>query len=226
MTADRTIFEAMKGELQRVHQLQSAPLGLTLDAAIPRVGAFGSPLGNVVAAALLEAVPGADVAAINNAARGLRADVAEGPVTFGRLYDVFPFDNRIAQIKLTGADLGQWVAGEIRQGRRGWLGVSGFDVRPSCDADGLHVDLFRAGRRIHDDERLLAVTVGGPTLSGSLASSAPVAGVGPIGNAPIVREVVEDWFRRLAHAAPGELDRALHRSTDVPPAPDVDCRPR
>ena len=96
--------------------------------------------------ALREAVPGADVAAINNAARGLRADLAGGPLTFGRLYDVFPFDNRIARITLTGADLGQWVAGEIRQGRRGWLGVSGVDVRPSCVADGLHVELFRGGR--------------------------------------------------------------------------------
>ena len=48
-----------------------------------------------------------------------RADLPDGPITFGRLYDVFPFDNRIARITLSGAELGRWLAGEIRQGRRG-----------------------------------------------------------------------------------------------------------
>src|SRR4026208_222500 len=93
-----------------------------------------------------------------------------------------------------GGELGRWLAREISQGRRGWLGISGVDVRTSCRADGLHVDLFRGSWPLHDDARRLAVTIGGPTLSGNLASSDPVAGVGPIGKAPVVREVVEDWF--------------------------------
>jgi len=168
-------------------------------------------------------VPGADVAAINNAARGLRADLAEGPLTVGRLYDVFPFDNRIARITLTGAELGRWLAGEISQGRRGWLGISGVDVRTSCRADGLHVDLFRGSGPIHDDDRLLAVTIGGPTLSGNLASSDPVAGIGPVGNAPVVREAVEDWFRRLGHSARNQLEHATHRSPTYADAPVSDC---
>ena len=109
----------MAPALQRVHALQATPLGVSLDAPIPRAGDVGSPLGNLFAEALRDAVPGADVAAVNNAARGLRADLPEGPLTFGRLYDVFPFDNRIARITLSGAELGRWVADEIRQGRRG-----------------------------------------------------------------------------------------------------------
>jgi 2',3'-cyclic-nucleotide 2'-phosphodiesterase (5'-nucleotidase family) len=225
VTNDEAVVRAMAAELHRVHQLQSAPLGVALDVAIPRVGTLGSPLGNLFASALLEAVPGADVAAVNNAARGLWADLSAGPVTFGRLYDVFPFDNRIAQINLTGAELGRWVAGEIRQGRRGWLGISGFDVRASCLADGLHVDLFRGAGRIHDEDRLLAVTIGGPTLSGSLASSGPVAGVGPIGNAPVVREVVEDWFRRLGPSAHSQLE-AAHRTAAFADGQVAECAAR
>ena len=190
---------------------------------IQRAGDLGSPLGNLFAEALRDAVPGADVAAINNAARGLWADFPEGPVTFGRLYDVFPFDNRIARITLTGAELGRWLAGEIRQSRRGWLGIAGVELRASCLADGLHVDLFRGAKRIHDDDRLLAVTIGAPTLSGGLASPAPLGGVGPIGNAPVVREVVEDWFRRLGHPAQGQLDDATHRSPAFADAQIADC---
>ena len=181
-------------------------------------------IGNLFADALRDAVPGADVAVINNAARGLRADLPDGPITFGRLYDVFPFDNRVARITVTGAELGRWLAAEIRQGRRGALGISGVAVRASCLADGIHVDLLRTGGRpIHDDDRLLAVTIGAPTLSGSLASPAPLGGVGPTENAPVVREVVEDWFRRLGHLSQGRLDDATHRGPEYADAQTVDC---
>jgi 5'-nucleotidase len=223
VASDAAIVQAMAPALQRVHQLQATSLGISLDVPVPRVSAFGSPLGNLFAEALRAAVPGADVAAINNAARGLRADLAAGPLTVGRLYDVFPFDNRVARITLTGAELGRWLAGEIAQGRRGWLGISGIDVRTSCRADGLHVDLFRGTAPIHDDDRLLAVTIGGPTLSGSLASSDPVAGVGPIGNAPVVREAVEDWFRGLGHSARSQIEDVTHRSSAFADAQVVDC---
>jgi 2',3'-cyclic-nucleotide 2'-phosphodiesterase (5'-nucleotidase family) len=223
VTNDPAVVRAMTAALQRVHELQATTLGVSLDVPIRRVGEFGSPLGNLFAEALREAVPGADVAAVNNAARGLWADLPEGPITFGRLYDVFPFDNRIARITLSGAELGRWLAGEIRQGRRGWLGLSGIDARASCQADGLHVDLFRGASRIRDDDRLLAVTIGAPTPSGSLASPAPLGGVGPIGNAPVVREVVEDWFRRLGHPARGQLHDVTHRSPEHADAQTVDC---
>jgi 5'-nucleotidase len=224
VTPDPAIVQAMAPALQRVHELQATTLGVSLDAPIRRVGDLGSPLGNLFADALREAVPGADIAVINNAARGLWADLPDGPITFGRLYDVFPFDNRIVRITLSGAELGRWLVSEIRQGRRGMLGISGVGVRASCLADGLHVDLLRtAGPPIHDGDRLLAVTIGAPTLSGSLASPAPLGGVGPTENAPVVREVVEDWFRRLGHLAQGQLDDAIHRRPDHPDAQTVDC---
>ncbi|HEV8208989.1 MAG TPA: bifunctional UDP-sugar hydrolase/5'-nucleotidase [Vicinamibacterales bacterium] len=223
VASDPTIDTAMAPALERVHQLQATSLGVSLDVPVSRAGTIGSPLGNLFAEALRAAVPGADVAAINNAARGLRADLAAGPLTVGRLYDVFPFDNRIARITLTGAELRRWLGGEISQGRRGGLGISGVDVRTSCRADGLHVDLFRGSGPVHDDDRLLAVTIGGPTLSSNLASSDPVAGIGPIGNAPVVREVVEDWFRRLGPSARSRLDEAVRRSPAFAEAPLLDC---
>jgi 5'-nucleotidase len=224
VTPDPAIVQAMARALQRVHELQATTLGVSLEAPIRRVGDLGSPLGNLFAEALRDAVPGADVAVINNAARGLRADLPDGPITFGRLYDVFPFDNRIVRISLSGAELGRWLAGEMRQSRRSALGISGVGVRARCLADGIHVDLLRTpGRPIHDEDRLLAVTIGAPTLSGSLASPAPLGGVGPTENAPVVREVVEDWFRRLGHLAQGQLDEVTHRRPQYADAQTVDC---
>jgi 5'-nucleotidase len=223
VTSDPAIVRAMAPALQRVNELQATSLGVSLDAPIERAGIAGSPLGNVFAEALRAAVPGAEVAAINNAARGLRADLPEGPVTFGRLYDVFPFDNRVARLTLSGAQLRRWLAVEIAQGRRGSLGISGVDVRVDCQADGLHVELFRRSGPIRDDDRLLAVTIGGPTLSGNLASSDPVAGIGPIGNAPVVREQVEDWFRRLGRSPQSQLSDVAHRSQAFVDAPIGGC---
>jgi 2',3'-cyclic-nucleotide 2'-phosphodiesterase (5'-nucleotidase family) len=216
VTPDPAVVQAIAPALQRVHQLQATTLGVSLDFPVGRVGDQGSPLGSLFADALRDAVPGADVAVINNAGRGLWADLPDGPMTFGRLYDVFPFDNRVERITLSGAELGRWLVGEIRQGRRGSLGISGVDVRATCLADGLHVDLLRAAGEIHDEDRLLAVTIGAPTLSGSLASAAPPAGLGPstsLGtgpteNAAVVREVVEDWFRRAGRLAHGKLNEA------------------
>ena len=73
----RRSCSAMAPALQRVHDLQATPLGVSLDAPIQRAGTLGSPLGNLFAEALRAAVPGADVAAVNSAARGLRADLPE-----------------------------------------------------------------------------------------------------------------------------------------------------
>jgi 5''-nucleotidase/2'',3''-cyclic phosphodiesterase and related esterases len=135
--SDRTVEGAMAPALERVRQLQATTLGRSLDVPIPRGSELGSPLGNVFADALRQAVHGANVAVVNTATRGLWADLPAGPLTFGRLYDVFPFDNRIARVTMSGAELRGWVANEIGQGRRSGLGISGADVRIGCLADGL-----------------------------------------------------------------------------------------
>jgi 5'-nucleotidase len=223
VTTDPAIVQAMAAALERVHDLQAATLGVSLDAPIRRAGDRWSPLGNLFAEALRDAVPGADVAVLNNAARGLRADLSDGPITLGRLYDVFPFDNRIVRINMTGAQFGRWLAGEIRQGRRGALGISGVGVQASCLADGIHVDLFRTAGRIHDEDRLLVVTIGFPTPSGSVASAAPPGSVEPNDDAPIVRHVVEDWLRRPGRTAQSQIDDASDQRPEYDAAQTAGC---
>jgi 2',3'-cyclic-nucleotide 2'-phosphodiesterase (5'-nucleotidase family) len=224
VTPDPAIVQAMAPARERVRRLQATTLGVSLDVPIRRAGDFGSPLGNLFAHALREAVPGADVAVINNAARGLRADLSDGPITFGRLYDVFPFDNRVVKVTLTGAELGRWLAIEIREGRRNELGISGVGMRATCLEGGIHIDLRRGvGQPIHDEDRLLVVTIGGPTLSGRVASAVPLGGAGPAENAPVVREVVEDWFRGLGHLANDQLDHATQRRLESADPQTVAC---
>ncbi|MEP7306625.1 MAG: bifunctional UDP-sugar hydrolase/5'-nucleotidase [Acidobacteriota bacterium] len=203
---DRAVEDAMAPAIERVRHLQATTLGRSLDAPIHRGSDLGSPLGDLFADALRDAVRGADVGVVNTATRGLRADLPSGPLTFGRLYDVFPFDNRIAQMTMSGAALRGWVANEIRQGRLSGLGISGADVRIDCPAaDGTQVDLLRGdGRAIQDDDRLLVVTIASPTLSGNVAMAASPGSIGPTDKSPIVREVVEEWLRQPDRLLPGQ----------------------
>ena len=77
--------------------------------------------------------------------------IPDGPLTFGRLYDVFPFDNRGVGIGLSGAEFREWIAGEIRQGRGGALGISGVTVRTGCIHDAMQLEPTRkTGRLIHE----------------------------------------------------------------------------
>jgi 2',3'-cyclic-nucleotide 2'-phosphodiesterase (5'-nucleotidase family) len=218
---DQAVVQAMAPALQRVHALQATPLGVFLDVPMPRAGTLGSPLGNLFAEAIRDAVPGADVAAVNNAARGLWADLPEGAVTVGRLYDVFPFDNRVRRLTVTGAELRRWVSNEIQQGRRSGLGIAGLTVSARCLPAGLHVDLARAdGRPVDDGDRLLAVTIAAPTLSGGLASADFLGSVESDVNAAVVREVVEDWFSglgRLSHDRLAELTRQTSAGSPIAP---------
>ena len=60
------------------------------------------PLGNMIADAQ-RAATSADVAIITNG--GIRTSLPAGPVTYGMLYAVQPFDNRMVRVTITGRDL-------------------------------------------------------------------------------------------------------------------------
>lgn len=60
-------------------------------------------LGNLITDAMLDAVPGADVALMN--AGGIRANLPAGAVTLGDVLTVLPFGNTLATARLRGADL-------------------------------------------------------------------------------------------------------------------------
>ena len=222
---DRHIVEAMAPELARVRALQATPLRVTAEGPIRRVLVDESPLGNLFADAMRAEVPHADVAlTMSNVPGGLRADLHGGPLTFGELYDVFPFDNQIVTLRLSGAALYDVVSQEIHRARRGALGISGIRVRAACSATGLHVDILRdSGPRIAAEDSLVVVT------TEMLASGAAFAQLGPLGGfassytAPVVREVVSDWVEQHAgHLAEREFSNPADRRWDAPD-PNAEC---
>jgi 5'-nucleotidase len=199
------VTAAMAPGLARVRGLQAQPLGVVLDSPISRTGDLESALGNLFADALREKT-GADVAFNNNLRGGLRADLPAGPLTFGKLYDAFPFDNRLLTVRVSGAALTQSLIDEVRRGRRGALGLSGLHARVSCADGRLDVELRRPnGRPIRADEELTVAALDTLVQRGVLASAVNGAAIDVPADAPVMREQVEDWLRRHRHLAAAEF---------------------
>jgi 5'-nucleotidase len=146
--------------------------------------------------------------AINNSGRGgLRADLPAGPLTFGPLYDTFPFDNRLVQFPMSGAELRQVFENEVRQRRRGAIGLAGVRVQVTCGGTEVAVEMLRpSGQAVHDHEVLQVVTTD-QLASGGLfgifrTSQARTLDIAP--TLPLLREVVASWLQRRGGVLRGE----------------------
>lgn len=226
--SDPSVLAAMRPALERVRALQQLPLHVQVDSPLRRSGDLESPLTNLFADALRESAGDADLAISNNAIGGLRTDLPPGPLTFGRLYDVFPFDNRVARAVVRGGDLERVFAEEIRRGRRGALGVSGIRVRAACEASGVRVKIARSsGRPIAADDALKIVTtdflLAGPGQV--FTSVAPPGGFDVSGSAPLVRQVVSHWIQqRGGHLRDDQFVSAAHPRWHYSGLPMASCR--
>ena len=189
---DAAVTAAMRPELERVQRWRQEWLGIVLETPLTRDGdGLESPLGNLFADAFRAAVPGAD-AAIGMGARrgGLRTDLPAGALTRGPLYDVFPFDNRVVALVLTGTQLRQVLAREVSRRRRGVPGVSGIHVRVTCAGERPEVEIVRSsGTRIDPAETLVVAATDsfGARARGGVRATVTAT-------APLVRDAVAGWL--------------------------------
>ena len=104
---------------------------------MPRAG-NQYPLGNLIADAFRNVLR-TDAALVNNG--GIRADVAAGPLTYGQLFTVMPFQNQAVRVTLTGR--------QLREVAEAAISADG----PDAHVSGLQVtyDAARpAGQRVRD----------------------------------------------------------------------------
>jgi 2',3'-cyclic-nucleotide 2'-phosphodiesterase (5'-nucleotidase family) len=193
---DAAVEQVLAPALEEVRALKAQPIGVVLETPIRRLLPT-SPLGNLVTAAYLAAVPGADVA-VNNSGGGLRADLPAGPLTYGSVFEVMPFDNLLVSLRITGRQLREVFSASITQGRRG-LGFAGIRVEARCEAGALAVTMTRpSGAVIADGDAVLLVTsdflaTGG---DGMLAPIMPAGGFPVNADAPLVRDALIEYLRR------------------------------
>jgi 5'-nucleotidase len=156
-------------------------------------------LGNLFVDLMLAGHPGADAAVMNGG--GLRADLPDGMLEYGELYQAMPFDNRYAVARMRGADLSRMIADNA--GHDGsFLSLGGLRAEVRCEGSERRVVLRRPdGREVGEDEELTVLTsdflaTGGDGFFAELRRARPDAIA--IEDDPPIREAMADVLRRAA----------------------------
>jgi 5'-nucleotidase len=121
---DVAIAELLWPGEARVAALQNKALGLAVPKPLGRNYEKESALGSFLADSLRTMVR-ADVALLNPG--GLRADLDPGPLKYGSVYEVLPFDNQVATLEVTGDQLVSLVRAAY-SAKKGVFQVSGLEV--------------------------------------------------------------------------------------------------
>ena len=168
-------------------------LGLEVTAPVRRAQKVESPLGNLFTDLMRAARPRADVAITNGG--GLRADLPAGPLTYGRLYEATPFDNRFATIQVTGAELADVIARNLGRDN-GILSISGVRAEARCKEGALEVTLHRtSGKSIGPSTRLTLVTSDFLATGGDGLFSEETKERAKLDDGPPIRDAMADLLR-------------------------------
>ncbi|MFY2559280.1 bifunctional metallophosphatase/5'-nucleotidase [Corallococcus terminator] len=125
MQPDAEVTRLLAPTLAKVDEDQRRASGVSCASPLARGFTEEGALGNLIADALREAA-GADAAVMNPG--GIRADLPGGTLSFGHVYQALPFDNTVAVLTLTGAELRHLL--ELAHGveRGAVFAVSGLEL--------------------------------------------------------------------------------------------------
>lgn len=137
---DERVVAAIADDLEAARAIRNRPLGVTVAERFDAAGGRESALGNLLADLILEARPAADVALMNGG--GIRAPFREGELTYGDLYETFPFDNRFATVHTTPAELEAFYARSLAEDGT-FFSIAGARVRARCEDGAITVELLR-----------------------------------------------------------------------------------
>jgi 2',3'-cyclic-nucleotide 2'-phosphodiesterase (5'-nucleotidase family) len=222
VTADEKIAALDAPAFEAARQKGRERLGVTVLRPFPHRRGEETALGNLLADLMRRARPGSDVAVLNGG--GMRAALPAGPLTYGSLYETFPFDNAFASLRLSAGDFRAMVGRSL--GRAGSLvSLSGVRALARCKSSTLEVTLTRPdGTLIADDESLAVTTTDYLATGGDgfFAGSPASVEIGiPLREA--LAEALRARGGTLDPADLGLLDPA-HRRIDLPGELPVLCQ--
>jgi len=177
---------------------QAEKLGVYLETPMTLRTRPESILGNLMTDAVLEASD-ADIS-IHNVYGGIRAELPEGELTYGSVFRMFPFDNHIAIVELSGRDVRRIIEKQAHSENRP-AGFSGMRVFVSCDADQMSIRMLRPdGSEIADEDTLQVMTNDFLLLGGDevFVPVIPAGGFDIPYGTPLVRDILVDWFKSRA----------------------------
>jgi 5'-nucleotidase len=150
------VLSAITDDLQRARAQRDEPVGVSVSKTVWREYRSESPLNNLVADLILRGAPDADAAFTN--AGAIRIALPQGPLRYGTVFEMFPFDNTFATLAISAEQLAEIIERNLRASN-GMLGLSGVTAAASCEGGVLRVRLqTQAGEPIEPKRRLLVAT--------------------------------------------------------------------
>src|SRR5439155_13648592 len=140
--------------------------------------------------------PGADAAMQNSG--GLRAELPEGPVTKGAVYEVMPFDNTVFTLDLTGAEVKLALEQALKSGRVTQVSGIRYIYDPDAPALGRVQSVTTADGKPLDDQKLYRVAVNDFMATGGDEYTVLSGGKNRKALDLLVREVMEQRVRKLS----------------------------
>lgn len=219
--ANRVISAIAKKAAGRVEEKKAQKLGPFLETAITLNNQPESALGHLMTNALLQSMD-ADIA-IHNVSGGIRANLPQGELTYGDVFTIFPFDNRVVVLELSGAELRRVIAHQVERGSR-LAGLSGMRVFVDCSKNNMDISMRRMdGGDIGDNDTVRVVVNDFLVLGGDdiLTVITPEGGIPYSSDLPMVRDVLVKWFGKQKNALRadqflGEEHRRWHLPDPVP----------
>ncbi|MFT5354088.1 MAG: 2',3'-cyclic-nucleotide 2'-phosphodiesterase (5'-nucleotidase family) [Polyangiales bacterium] len=192
------IREVVAPALAAAAERLAEPLGPTLDEPFLRSYSSESSAGNLLTDALSALRPDADGALLN--AGGVRASFPAGPLTYGALYEVFPFDNLFATVRIRADQLASVIASNAGSSG-GTLILGKLRARVQCGRQGMNVRILDSRGRPIPNGRVLTITTSDYLATTSVFSSLPGVEVNVETNGPLMREGIANWFRAQESAS-------------------------
>ena len=208
---DPEVVEVASQAVTAADARKHASLGVTVTAPFELKPDVESALSNLMTEAVLDSFD-ADIA-IHNVFGGIRNGLPAGELTFGDVYEMFPFDNLVTIHEITGAELRAIVARKAALPRK--PGFAGMRVFVGCNAEGMQVALkLDNGREITDTDTIRVVANDFLALGGDdiLTPAIPAGGLDTDQGLPLTRDVLVQWFIENG----GTLDPAQFRTHASP----------
>jgi 5'-nucleotidase len=190
------VLEIAERAEARAAMTKSERLGVVIETPFDLKGNPESTLGNLFTDAVLDGVD-AEIA-MHNVSGGIRAILPAGELTFGKVFDVMPFENRVVIIDVSGAELREVISAQfIQQFRR--VGFSGMRVYISCDDEETDIEMIlNNGDVISDDDRIRIaandfLATGG---DGILSPVIPEGGFDYPYDGRLTRDLLTQWFKK------------------------------
>ena len=218
VVADAKVQTIVDSAIARANERRSEKLGVTLATTMTKAYGSESAEGDWFGDLMVAARPDADLALTNGG--GLRADIPAGELTYGRLFEAMPFDNKFALVRVSGRHVRRLLTSNLQRGG-GILSWGGIAAKARCSGGKLVTEISVKGKPLDDAATYTIVTSdflasGGDGLFARLHL--------PQGSIQMTTEVIRDAMAEVLRKRGGSIDpKQIPRRLDYEGRRPVSC---